>query len=239
MRARGNASKAFTLIELLVVIAIIAVLAALLFPVIAKAKERAYQTKCLSNLKQLSAAVINYSSNYDGMFPKARAKFGQPTWEGTPVITADTAYIDVKKGQLWPYVKSTEVYRCPSEPLKSKVMLNGKNIEVQIALTYTMNCRLFDHLANPKHPLKQSDIARPTKVLMLVHEKAIADDGDFKWVNDNNSFDYGAINLYSDIHYDGTTVVYVDGHALWKNFNQLKAEHYSGIWDPLGRVKPR
>ena len=60
--------RAFTLIELLVVIAIIAILAAILFPVFAQAREKARQTSCLSNLKQLSSAMLMYAQDYDGLF---------------------------------------------------------------------------------------------------------------------------------------------------------------------------
>lgn len=205
----GNVSKAFTLIELLVVIAIIAILAAILFPVLVQAKERGQQAKCLNNMKQLTAAVTNYSDNYNGT------------------------------GQIWPYIRSAEVYVCPSEKKKARATINGQNMEVQVTLSYTMNCRLFDHFANPKRPLRQSDVMRPTKMLIFVHEKALADDGDFKWINDDNSWDNGVINKYSDIHYDGTTVAYLDGHALWKSVKPLQAEHFSAVWDPLGRVKPK
>lgn len=63
--------KGFTLIELLVVIAIIAILAAILFPVFARAREKARQTSCLSNLKQLALGVLMYTQDYDEILPTA------------------------------------------------------------------------------------------------------------------------------------------------------------------------
>ncbi len=100
MRQRG-----FTLIELLVVIAIIAILAAILFPVFARARESARKTQCLSNLKQLGTAITMYANDYDETFPElasggcwGRASIANSLWTR----------------QIYPYVKNKGVYNCPS-----------------------------------------------------------------------------------------------------------------------------
>jgi prepilin-type N-terminal cleavage/methylation domain-containing protein/prepilin-type processing-associated H-X9-DG protein len=94
--------KAFTLIELLVVIAIIAILAAILFPVFAKAREKARQAACLSNMKQIGLAMIMYTEDYDECFP---VSFNQG------LSTADPDCIMQK---IQPYIKNTNVFVCPS-----------------------------------------------------------------------------------------------------------------------------
>lgn len=92
----------FTLIELLVVIAIIAILAAILFPVFAQAREKARQSSCMSNMKQLSLATIQYTQDYDETFPTG---LQNSWWDNTwyRVVT--------------PYVKSLDVFRCPTDPI--------------------------------------------------------------------------------------------------------------------------
>ncbi len=113
-------SAGFTLIELLVVIAIIAILAAILFPVFAKAREKARQTACLSNMKQLSLGFVQYAQDYDETLPAAGAgdAFGSPGWIPSPngsSITAPVAPGGIQAGAIYPYVKSTAVYICPSD----------------------------------------------------------------------------------------------------------------------------
>ncbi len=99
--------KGFTLIELLVVIAIIAILAAILFPVFARAREKARQSSCLSNTKQLGLGLVMYAQDYDEKFPTyywGEGNSGQPnscTWWGG----------------IYPYVKNTQLYVCPSSEL--------------------------------------------------------------------------------------------------------------------------
>jgi prepilin-type N-terminal cleavage/methylation domain-containing protein/prepilin-type processing-associated H-X9-DG protein len=109
MRRRG-----FTLIELLVVIAIIAILAAILFPVFAQARDKARQSACLSNMKQLALGVMLYTQDYDETLPKgyhALPNGGSFPW---PLAVA-------------PYVKNTAIYRCPSDrrPMPVKGWLPG------------------------------------------------------------------------------------------------------------------
>ena len=96
--------KAFTLIELLVVIAIIAILAAILFPVFARARENARRASCQSNLKQIGLGIAQYTQDYDEKFPTR---------------TGGNAPVSSNTGGVWiilqPYLKSEQIYQCPSE----------------------------------------------------------------------------------------------------------------------------
>jgi prepilin-type N-terminal cleavage/methylation domain-containing protein/prepilin-type processing-associated H-X9-DG protein len=99
MRRRG---RGFTLIELLVVIAIIAILAAILFPVFARAREKARQTSCLSNVKQLDLAALMYAQDYDEWLPCDYYACNSSTTHARLV------------GQILPYIKNQQIMYCPS-----------------------------------------------------------------------------------------------------------------------------
>jgi len=95
--------KGFTLIELLVVIAIIAILAAILFPVFARARENARRSSCQSNLKNIGLGVIQYTQDADENFPLATC------------LTAITGAANTPGGALQNYIKSQQVFGCPSD----------------------------------------------------------------------------------------------------------------------------
>jgi prepilin-type N-terminal cleavage/methylation domain-containing protein/prepilin-type processing-associated H-X9-DG protein len=102
-------AKGFTLIELLVVIAIIAILAAILFPVFAKVREKARQTSCASNEKQIGLAITQYVQDYDEKYPARVYNGDSDTW----------------RIAVFPYVKATGVFSCPSNPSGTKKGLDG------------------------------------------------------------------------------------------------------------------
>ncbi len=104
-----DVSKGFTLIELLVVIAIIAILAAILFPVFARARENARRTSCQSNLKNIGLGLIQYSQDYDEKM--IRVSYGAADGSGDGASSA-TVYKWMDAAQ--PYIKSTQIFDCPS-----------------------------------------------------------------------------------------------------------------------------
>ncbi len=124
-----NRNKGFTLIELLVVIAIIAILAAILFPVFARARENARRSSCQSNLKQIGLGVMQYTQDYDEKLP-ARVNFGSQQQNWREVIQ--------------PYIKSTQLFACPSNTgntlttypkydvngPKASYSINGTNVNI-------------------------------------------------------------------------------------------------------------
>jgi prepilin-type N-terminal cleavage/methylation domain-containing protein/prepilin-type processing-associated H-X9-DG protein len=105
MHATKRSRIGFTLIELLVVIAIIAILAAILFPVFAKAREKARQISCLSNEKQLGLGLLQYSQDNDELLP---------SYQGNPALN-----LPGWAGAIFPYVKSVGVYACPDDSSKT------------------------------------------------------------------------------------------------------------------------
>jgi prepilin-type N-terminal cleavage/methylation domain-containing protein/prepilin-type processing-associated H-X9-DG protein len=116
----------FTLIELLVVIAIIAILAAILFPVFARARENARRASCQSNLKQIGLGILQYAQDYDEMYPLLWYGSGNPSVKQTELGTPGMAFKVGDSGYgvednyitymdlIYPYVKSVQIFRCPS-----------------------------------------------------------------------------------------------------------------------------
>lgn len=125
-----NKNAAFTLIELLVVIAIIAIIAAILFPVFAKVREKARQTTCASNLKQLGLGVLQYAQDYDEFLPAVSSETGTGTLSF--------------RGLVQPYTKSIAVLKCPSNPVKDKADWPGETADQPLGITCSYAAARYD-----------------------------------------------------------------------------------------------
>jgi prepilin-type N-terminal cleavage/methylation domain-containing protein/prepilin-type processing-associated H-X9-DG protein len=137
----------FTLIELLVVIAIIAILAAILFPVFARARAKAQQSSCMSNVKQLQLSMIMYITDNDDFFPP------YSTYVASPPSG------DVWQGLILPYVKNTQIYICPSDASKGAIW-GGATEAISVA-SYAWNNQ------NGQAGIRQALIAYPAEMLCL------------------------------------------------------------------------
>jgi prepilin-type N-terminal cleavage/methylation domain-containing protein/prepilin-type processing-associated H-X9-DG protein len=207
-------TKGFTLIELLVVIAIIAILAAILFPVFARAREKARQTSCLSNLKQLGQSSRMYSQDYDG--------YVVPSSTGGPVFWYEI---------LYPYVKNVQVYYCPSGQYQ--------NAGGAWAGPGTSNDYDFPYGINSYISMGPGSLGIYWWELRLTDIQGVSDTGLFGETDKGPRT--GRFRIYKNsswdleycltpMHNDGQNVAYFDGHAKWHTYNEVIKPD---IWDGL------
>jgi prepilin-type N-terminal cleavage/methylation domain-containing protein/prepilin-type processing-associated H-X9-DG protein len=176
----------FTLIELLVVIAIIAILAAILFPVFAQAREKARQSGCLSNLKQIGTALMMYTQDYDEAYP---CNWYGGLWPTTP-DGRQYKWMDA----VYPYVKNEQVFSCPSDGSNRKSYRYYTNLPKQSTDnwgSYCTNVAYWD--AGPGTPTSSegNPSARRTTT-----QAAVARPADTFWAGDcNGSFQLAWPNI--------------------------------------------
>ena len=214
----------FTLIELLVVIAIIAILAAILFPVFAKAREKARQGTCLSNLKQIGLSTTMYVQDYDGKWcPSPYARADVVGWSVELAAMAPQA-------QIMPYVKNVQIFVCPS-----RTTPNGWTISGHAAFGSAAYPDIFLGMALGYGPGQLSDVGTPVDQMEKPAEVPAWADSTYpttlgagrcmafpnlgypnacNYLNFVNTRDYTA-------HNGGSNIAFFDGHAKWYNAQMI------------------
>jgi prepilin-type N-terminal cleavage/methylation domain-containing protein/prepilin-type processing-associated H-X9-DG protein len=198
-----TSKRGFTLIELLVVIAIIALLAAILFPVFARARENARRASCQSNLKQIAIGFKQYVQDYDEKYPPLFADLA------TGSISVGLSGFDSADDRGWgellqPYIKSTQVFQCPSEPT--------------LAMTGTgaANGEFTDYCYNGNIAQQNEAVFTAVANSVLIGDASRGSNESACNQNKPNGYDFGyPPNAGYEQHLEGNNFVFADGHVKW------------------------
>jgi len=236
--------KAFTLIELLVVIAIIAILAAILFPVFAQARESARKASCQSNLKQLGTAWMMYAQDYDettNINSWNSHTFDQPTYPGDP---GAFGLLQIFGQRLQPYIKNYRVLVCPSDgtPWNSVDTQEVPNVRM-----------LGSYMHNSYGRWRLAEIVAPADFFVMWDTtRTPCTQGDNAWIGTEtiqSSFGWARGECFAARHMDQVNMAFGDGHVKtvkcaqifpcgnpgFNPSNQLSPTAPSGCWDRYGK----
>ena len=258
MKNRQPLHRAFTLIELLVVIAIIAILAAILFPVFARARENARRSSCQSNLKQLGLGMMQYVQDSDGAYPFFSTS-NLPGYVAPPEICAlpgtkcDVSPNDVKWSHLLqPYLKSTKVFVCPNTNQARAV---GRNVSYGFNYHYLSYTRGAPGTTN-FYVARDSALEFPSEMIAIADSDgtgtgAYLKDGEpnnpARKLNHGYSIDppvlpgtgrtpstSGLYSKISDRHFGGGNIAFADGHVKWMKSEKLMQDnaYWNGCQKP-------
>ena len=210
----GRKRHGFTLIELLVVIAIIAILAAILFPVFARARENARRASCQSNLRQISLGIFQYTQDYDERMPGAwvgtagNGKLGGWAYYSQAATSTVPAIYDMKQGSVQPYLKSVQIFICPSDTTGA-ASGNSYAINQCVALPPAPDFAAGKSLA------AFDDTSR---FMMLSEENTISGSSD-------DAYQKRVVNGFSARHLEGANVAFMDSHVKFYRPDRIIADN--------------
>ena len=230
------------MIELLVVIAIIAILAAILFPVFARAREKARQTACLSNIKQLSLGVLMYVQDYDETWPGGGGIMVEDDEEAWAAEAGTGVGCKIPwsgwRTMVAPYVKNWQIGYCPSRAAlkmyQGATGGHGGTASYFYGSTYAMNCTLNGRWGMNRWDTTLAEIQEPASTIMCYEHYTpqgfycyIYDSTKFRWFGGSTRASMetyltsDSYKPYVAPHNDGQNMSYVDGHAKWVSSSAL------------------
>jgi prepilin-type N-terminal cleavage/methylation domain-containing protein/prepilin-type processing-associated H-X9-DG protein len=239
---RRRTKAAFTLIELLVVIAIIALLAAILFPVFARARENARKSSCANNLKQIGIGIRQYTQDFDELYP---------------ITTTNTATPNTGTGRGWafnmgPYLKNLQIFQCPSEPNRAS---DDPDNSGYTDYWINHNLTLYDGSGNISAGINEADLRFPAMTVMSAdgdktggsstvgsNQSCCAGKSAYD-MKPEGSWDWGYYSAVTNNparsdrgnggirHFEGMNIVFCDGHVKWYKadiFGRTRAQAPNG-----------